>query len=212
MKMPMFLLTTILSVSVTVIAWIGLPKLYLDTLFASRNRAREDYKFAKEYLNDLHGEKPLHPYLRQKACQVLTGARDVRARDIEYVISLVDPDIALQLYVRGKNYLELEQDVIGPRMTFKEPYRAKSARTRIKAVHFVLYAIPIFSVNLAPRLLDTLDFDGKTRATIGLAWFLVALCTSGYILYRSKRLTFAEKLVKQVDDSTPQREIQTASV
>lgn len=104
----MLSLTTALSVSVTVIAWVGLPKLYLETLFASRNRAREDYKFAKEYLNDLHDEKPLHPFLRQKACQVLTGDRDTRARDVEYVLSLPDPDIALQLYVRGKSYLELE--------------------------------------------------------------------------------------------------------
>lgn len=96
-------------------------------------------------------------------------------------------------------------------MTFKEPYRTKAARTRVMAVHFVLYAIPILSLNFASRLLDTLDLGGGARATVGAAWLLVSLCLSGYVLYRSRRLTLAEKLVKSVEVPTLRHEVQTAS-
>lgn len=75
---------------------IGVAKIFYEILIGKRNRMSEEYKFAKVFLEELGANKNLHPFIREKGYQAIAGDNQLGSNEIEYLLSLQQPDLALR--------------------------------------------------------------------------------------------------------------------
>lgn len=113
-----------------IIALIGLAKILYDLYIGKRTRMRDEYKFAREFFDDLQNAAPgsFHPYLREKGYQAIAGDSQMRADEIEYLLSLTRPERALRDYVMGRRYLEHFPQSGNLQIKFKSAYASKWSR------------------------------------------------------------------------------------
>ncbi|BCZ84815.1 hypothetical protein PTKU64_84900 [Paraburkholderia terrae] len=199
----------ILQLFGTLATVVGIPKLYLDSSLALRSRLREEYKFAKEYLTDLDCEGGLHPYLREKGSEAITGRRDANPEHVEYLLALLKPSEALQLYAVSKEYLETEYTngnryLQNPnrsgvvRLVFKKKYRKRWKRSVIKWGFFVLYCIPASSLMWTPELIRLMVHDLNGQLAFAGVWFVTAFLLGWFFISRARRVSWAALLIKKI--------------
>jgi len=200
----------IVATSVTV---YGVRKLYLDTSLVFRSKAREEYKFAKEFLSDGVADSGLHPFLREKGCQAITGEENVNPEHIECVLSLRHPAQGLREYAYGKKYLESEYahdnryvdnlNRIGAvSLVFRKQYQKKWIRKAIAFGYFALYMIPVTSVmwivSFAKRILPN---PHEQLVFIGL-WIPAVALLGWHFLSRGRQISSAEALIRRIENDS----------
>jgi hypothetical protein len=88
-----------------IIGAIGAWKVIYELSIGRRGRMREEYKFAKEFLDQVK-DGGMHPFVREKGFQAIAGDARLRGEEVEYLLSLEEPARALKDYVIGRPYLE----------------------------------------------------------------------------------------------------------
>ncbi|MEM5372838.1 hypothetical protein V4C53_43515 [Paraburkholderia azotifigens] len=201
----------------TLVALVGIPKVYLDSSIASRSRLRDDYKFAKEYLSDVHGEESMHRYLREKGSQAITGKRDADPEHVEFLLSLVKPSKALHLYAAGKQCLETSyangnrylenpnrSGVVS--LVFKNRFQKRWKRNFVRWFFFLLYCVPASSLMWAPGLIRHVVDDVDRQLALVVAWFPIAILLGWFLISKAKRITWAALLMKLIAEDRELKE------
>ncbi|MDR1994628.1 hypothetical protein [Azonexus sp.] len=187
------LLTKVITV---VIGAIGAGKLMYDLAIGKSGRMRDEYKFAKDFLQDVKSNGQLHPFLREKGYQAIAGDRSINADEIEYLLSLEGPERALRDYVLGRPYLEHLPEAGNLQITYRKKYKASWARRWRKLFYVLAYAVLAF-LAFAPLLLSKVIFKTPGQMLVG---FVVSASVFGpyawFALKAGARIYRAEKLVE----------------
>lgn len=128
----------------------GLGRFAWERSLSSKVKLRDEYRFAKEFLNDIDENPRMHPLVVERGYYALAGTMDLKVQEIKYLIGLEGPGGRLKDYVGARKYLDL--NLVSNRVDFKEKYRGKFAR-RIRMVFYgfmyfyfaVLAILPLWS-------------------------------------------------------------------
>ena len=160
-----------------------------------RARLREEYRFEKEFLDDVANRPDMHPYLRDKGYRAIAGHERFSADEIAYLLSLKDADLAIRDFALGKPYLEHLPQRGNLQVAFREKYRGSWSRLWRKGLYVSLYCLLSF-FSFTP-LFYARHFSSQTELLVVLA---VSLSTGMYhaalAAIAARRIISAERLVK----------------
>ena len=131
-----------------ILAFVGIvsvAKVVAEILAGKKANLREEYKFARDFINDIEEKevdsKSLHPFLIGKGYQAIAGTAVIRSSEIEYMLSLEDPVQCLRDYIFARKIFE-NLNVKGDfKLIYKNRYRKRFARITVKSWYFVLYVV-----------------------------------------------------------------------
>lgn len=185
-----------------VAAIIGAGRVIYEVTVGKKSRLREDYKFAKEFLNDLKVNPDLHPFAIEKGYQAIAGSTVLKSEEIAYLLSLENPGKCLKDYVLSKNYLQHLNTSGDLQLSFSEKYAAPWARKWRKAWYLTLY------FGLAFASLSPLFFveRGITKPVQLLTLLAFTISIFGFYAWESlksfARIYRGEKLVQNQSKHT----------
>lgn len=175
---------------------VSAARLIYDLAIGKGGRMREEYKFAKDFLDEVRANENLHPYLREKGYQAIAGDQRIRANEIEYLLSLKESDRALKDYVLAREYLEHLPEAGNLQISFKKKYIAAWPRQWRKTFYVIAYALLAFLVS-SPLLLSRFLFKNPGQMFIALIIFGSVFGPYAWMaLKEGTRIFRAEKLVK----------------
>lgn len=175
---------------------IGSAKLIYDWTTGKQSRLREEYKFARDFLDEVSEKRDLHPFLREKGFQAIAGDNRIGADEVEYLLSLKGPERALRDYVLGRPYLEHLPEAGNLQIAFKKKFKSGWSRGWRKAMYLALYIALVFAI-FAPLLIAASAFNNPAHPLLA---FILSLSVLGpYAFFSVKagaRIHRAEMLVK----------------
>ncbi len=181
---------------------IGSGKLLYDLSVGKGSRMREEYKFAKDFLDQIKSGPKLHPFLREKGYQAIAGDQELSGDEIEYLLSLKRPDLALRDYVLGRPYLEHLPNAGDLQINFKKRYRESWSRWWRKIMYSALYLVLFFAA-FSPLLLSRMFKTGLTEIFVACVFSITVFGSyAWFALKEATRIVRAEKLVKNQDKHT----------
>ncbi|PSB27119.1 hypothetical protein [Chlorogloea sp. CCALA 695] len=177
---------TIIKIIGAIVGIFGAGKIIYDITTGKKSRLREDYKFAKEFLEDLKNNPDLHPFAVEKGYHAIAGSTIVSSKEIAYILSLKNSGKCLNDYVLSRKYLQTLDTKGDLRLAFSKKYSSAWSRWLRKGIYFFLYIfcacvaiIPIFF----PKYLTVLII---TTLVFGY-WAVIAL--NSYVrIYRGEQL------------------------
>lgn len=179
----------ILKIFTTFSASLGAINVFDRIRTTKRSQLREEYKFAKNFLEEYENNRNLHPFAIEKGFKAIAGNRAVRAEEIIYILSLKNPDRCLNDYLKGKQYLEKLDINHDFKLNFSKKYSSSWSRKWRKALYFIAYFVSIF-LAFAPLFLTRSSFP-LLIITIVVYGFCALWC-----LESAGRISDAERLVK----------------
>lgn len=187
---------TILKLATAIVGMISAAKIIFELSSGSKLKLREEYRFAKEFLKDLSQEPKLHPLAIEKGYYAIAGTSAIKSKEIEYILSLENPDRCLKDYVLSRGYLEHISLHENTKIDFKARYKEKWPRTWRKGVQITLYFIFGTTAVLPLLIHKQLDFQIKQA----IIFSIITIPTFGLIAFESLRsfikICRAEALVK----------------
>lgn len=120
---------TVIKIIGAIVAIFGAGKIIYDVTTGKKSRLREDYKFAKEFLEDLKNNPDIHPFAVERGYQAIAGSTSISSEKIAYLLSLKNPGKCLNDYVLSKNYLQLLSTNGDLCLTFAEKYSSSWFRS-----------------------------------------------------------------------------------
>ncbi len=193
----------IYKAATAIAAVIGGSRVIYELTLGTHSRLRDDYRFAKEFLHDLHQtdiSKKLQPLAIERGYYALAGTRTIPVQDIAYLIELRDPDKRLKDYVLSRVYVEF--DSVSQRIHFRKKYRQRLSRLWRKGCWLLTYPIAAL-LAMSPLLVA-----GPLQAGAEFMWWsLVTLPLFGLAAGQALRNFFAigrgEALVNEQQKHTP---------
>lgn len=181
---------------------IGAAKIIFDLSSGSKAKLRDEYRFAKEFLKDLAQEPKLHPMAIEKGYYAIAGTTAIKSREIEYILSLENPDKCLKDYTLSRKYLEHLGSNENTKVDFADKYKKSWARTWRKGIHLSVYFIAALAA-MSPFLLQQL-LNAETKQV--LVFSAITIPTFGFFAFDSLRsfikIYRAEALVKNQNKHT----------
>jgi hypothetical protein len=113
-------------------------KAWIESMLLSRQRLREEYKFAKDYFEDLKSFPEMPHHVRASGLAAIAGTRAIKSELIEYLLGQDDVN-ALRKYIRCMRILDEDPTSEDRRLIFKKEYEGRVRRWREKANWYVLY-------------------------------------------------------------------------
>ena len=166
-----------------------------------RQRLRDEYRFAREFMTDLQGIAEGSPLLQQLGCHAVTGDTAVDFAAFQHIANLPDPEKALSNYAFGYKYVEYVTTSKAPRIQFKNRFRRRSTRFIIKLVFLLLYIV-MYILGWCPAILHSLKMWGPSSP--GPA-FIITACIffpmAYFALRAGVKVQRAERLVKASGDA-----------
>lgn len=142
----------ILKSAMALAAIFGIAKIIHDFSAANKNKLREEYKFAKDFLRDIAQEPKPHPFAVEKGFFAIAGTTAIKSKEIEYILSLENAHTCLNDYVTSRTYLEHIDRNGSLKIQFANKYKSALSRKWRKAAHVLAYAIFAF-IALSPFVL-----------------------------------------------------------
>jgi len=196
-------ISTIIKIVVAISAILGAAKVIYEFTLGGHTRRREEYRFAKEFLNDLYKvdeADKLHPLAVERGFYAIAGTSSIKADDVEYLLTLLSPDKALKDYVLSRACVEIDHKT--QRVQFRAKYASVFARFWRKVWWLLIYFVA--SLLAASPLVLTGPLGLPTR----FMWLaIVTIPCGGLYAYLALRdfikITRAEALVKDQKKHTP---------
>lgn len=85
-------------------------KLFQEVFLNKKPRLRDEYKFAKDFLNDIAAVEQRHPYLIEKGYAAISGKESLTAKEIIYLLSQPWPSLSLRQYAAARRYVMFDED------------------------------------------------------------------------------------------------------
>lgn len=179
---------TIIKIIGAIVAIFGAGKIIYDITTGRKSRLREEYKFAKEVLDDLKNNPDLHPFVVEKGYHAIAGSTIFSSEDIAYILSLKNPGKCLNDYVLSKEYLQTLKTNGDLRLAFSKKYSSYWSRWLRKKIYLILYIVCAGMAIIPIFLPKSLSLIVTSTPAFGY-WAVIAL--NSYI-----RIDRGEKLVK----------------
>jgi hypothetical protein len=112
---------TIAKVALAIVGIITAGKVFFDILIGKKSNLREEYEFAKGFLDDTV-KKSLHPFTLSKGYQAIAGTNAVKSSEIEYILSLKDPVQCLSDFILSKQLFERLETEGDFKLVFQKKY------------------------------------------------------------------------------------------
>lgn len=185
------------AVTISFIAAVfGILKYFLDLTTNSKNKHREEYKFAKDFFADQINLKPMEPYLLEKGYMAIAGNSDLKTYEIEYLLTLTGAATALRQYSRGKKYLKQLPQSGSLIIEFKDKYKNPTYRYILEKLYESLYYV-LFMFALVPLFLNLSLFKAYSMYAGVFAIFSIPLIIFAVMsAIESVRISLATELVK----------------
>ena len=143
-------------------AIFAIAKIIYELSVNGRNHLKDDYKFAKEFLDDTDRTK-LHPYTLAKGYQAIAGTPAVKAGEVEYILSLENSYECLRDFVYCKRLFQRLETQGNFKLKFIEQYSLAATRNRHKQMYMILYYVlvvvacsPLIAHVILPQSLTTM--------------------------------------------------------
>ena len=162
---------TIAKLASVAIGIFTLAKMFFEITSIRRVRAREEYRFAREFLSDV-ASGAIHPFAKEKGYQAISGDRGLKSSEVEYLLSLHEPEKALRYYVLGRSYLKHLPDQGNLQVDFAPKYQRERARKMRIYFYTAVYAIFVFTST------TPLIFSRYISSNIGNIFVLFAILAS----------------------------------
>lgn len=185
------IIAVIAPISTTIlIPIVVIMKNFYDIGIGNKTQSKENYKFIKDFVEDRKNNPDLHPLVVERGYQIITGLKTVNIDELDYVLSLRNPDKRLKNYLSGKEYLDTVLDSYGNfKFTLKKKKKRDSNSSPYKwrkRIYFVLYMFFAF-VSFAPLFIPP---------NFGIILTLFCTPYAWWFLDRFCRISSAERLVK----------------
>lgn len=144
-----------IKLGVLCVGMVAAAKGLFDLSIGMKGKLRDEYKFAKYFLADVETFGKMHPYLKEKGYQAIAGDERVTAKEVEYLLSLINPEQAIKDYVMGRDYLEHLSVLEDFQIVFKEKYKTKWSRMWRMFLYFGCYMICVLGAT-APWIFSSL--------------------------------------------------------
>ncbi|CAI3802778.1 hypothetical protein GLGCALEP_03203 [Pseudomonas sp. MM221] len=188
-------ISTLIKVIAAVGAILTAAKVIHEFSLGGQARRREEYRFAKEFLNDLHapeGGDKLHPLAVERGLYAIAGTASICPEDVEYLLTLASPDRALKDFAASRVYVEIDHKL--QRVQFKTKYRSGFSRG-LRKIGWLLCYFGASILAASPLLLA-----GHSDYSSRFMWLAVVTLPCGglyaYLALRDYiRITRAETLV-----------------
>jgi hypothetical protein len=193
---------TIVKIITVIFGIIGAAKVIFDLSAGSKVKLRDEYRFAKEFLRDLTQEPKLHPLAIEKGYYAVAGTASIKSKEIEYILSLENPDRCLKDYTLSRKYLEHLGENESTKIDFANKYKKPWARNWRKAAYIIIYVLGGFAA-MSPFLLQQF-LNSETKQV--LIFSAITIPTFGFFAFDSLRsfikIYRAESLVKNQNKHT----------
>jgi len=184
-----------------VVATVGIVsagKIIYEFISGSKSKLREEYKFAKEFINDLN-KSNIHPFVIEKGYQAIAGTTTVNSEEIAYILSLENPVKCLKDYVLSKKYLDHLETNGNLKISFSKKYKSKYSRNWRKLFYLGTYFVSAF-IALSPLILTRI-YEFNLNQFMLLSVFLMPVFSllafdslrSFTKIYRSEKLEENQK-------------------
>ncbi len=87
---------TIIKILSVTIAIPGASKIIYDISTGSKSQLREEYKFAKEFTEEIKNNPTLHPFAVEKGYHAIAGSTTLGSQEVAYLLSLKNPGQCLR--------------------------------------------------------------------------------------------------------------------
>jgi hypothetical protein len=181
---------------------VGAGRILYELSIVRRSRMREEYKFAREFLEDIRSQNDFHPFLREKGYQAIAGDSQMSADEIEYLLSLTRPERALRDYVLGKAYLDHFPQSGNLQIKFKKKFEAKWPRQWRMYGYVSLYIICAF-IAFSPLILPSYLGMSGSQSLVAFAFSLAVFGPYAWLALRAgSKIYRAQMLVAHQDRHT----------
>lgn len=143
-------------------------KILYDIAVANKSNLREEYRFAREFLDDPQRQH-LHPFTIARGYQAIAGTSIVKPWEIEYILSLENPIQCLNDFVLSKQLFRKQEADSEFRLVFRNGYQSPFSRSSKKYCYFVLYFVLALAA-VSPLLLS-ISFNVKVSNPLILLLF-----------------------------------------
>lgn len=174
---------------------------FYDISIGKRANLREQYRFAKEFIDDTE-KANLHPYTLEKGYQAIAGTEYVTAVEVKYLLNLQSPLQSLSDFILAKRLLE---PVLAdnPKVSFKKKYLSVWSRRWRKTFYMFAYGITAMA-SVSPQWGGTLI---KMSFSNALSALLLTLPIFGFYAFLSvkayAKIKRAENLVNNQRSHAP---------
>lgn len=189
---------TIFKLVTATLGIFGVARIIYEFSTGSKNKLREEYRFAKEFLRDIAQEPKLHPLAIEKGYYAIAGTTSIKSKEIEYILSLENPDTCLKDYVLSRQYLEHISKNGNFKVEFSQKYKSDFSRNWRKTVHVLIYFFGSL-IALSPFLLfkplglNINQFMGLTVITIPVFGFFAFDSLKSFIkIKRGEKLVISQ--------------------
>lgn len=187
---------TVLKVLPVLATIAGAAKILYEIPISARSRLREEYKFAREFMQELRQDPEMHPFVREKGYQAIAGDRSLSADEVAYVLSLQNPEQALRDYVLARPYLEHRHRSGNIGLGFRAKYQRPWSRMWRKMAYSTLYFL-LAALAFSPFLFSKVFGLTGSQIFVALGVYVI---TFGWFAWQAliaaARIFRAEKLVK----------------
>jgi hypothetical protein len=193
---------SLIKVASFVLGLGGAAKVIHEISTGRRSHMRDEYKFAKEFMEALAAPDPMHPFLREKGFQAIAGDNQLSADEVEYLLSLQKPDQALRNYVLGKRYIDHLPHMGNLQVKFRAKYEGSWSRNWRKTFYLLAYTLLVF-LAFSPLLLSKFLFQSFTEVLTAFGLTLLVFGPYAWFsLVAVTRIYRAEKLVRNQSKHT----------
>lgn len=145
-------LETIFKTITAIFAIAGVGKTFYEMRTGNKSRLREEYKFARDFLEEIKSNSNLHLFALEKGYQAIAGTKTVNIEEIAYLLSLKNPDKCLNDYLLGRKYFKNLDTHNDFKLQFSDKYSNTWSRKWRKGLYLTFYLV--FScIALAPLII-----------------------------------------------------------
>ena len=127
-------------------------KVLFDTASGKKNMLRDEYDFAKKFLDETPDKDNLHPFTLEKGYQAVAGTTTLDLSVIKYLLSLENPLQCLRDFSLSQQLFERLDTEGNLQLKFKKKYKSEFARCSRKYFYIFSYWMLSFAA-LSPILL-----------------------------------------------------------
>ena len=134
-------LDDVLKLIGAVISVVTVGKLIYDLAVSRKARLRDDYKFAKEFFEELAKTPRPHPFVVERGYHAIAGDGSLTIREVEYLLSLESPSSALRDYSLAREYFDPPPESGHLQIKFKEKFSSPWSRRWRRWFYLIAYFV-----------------------------------------------------------------------
>lgn len=184
------------------VAIFGVGRALYEIISGNKPKLRDEYKFARDFFEDLASKKTLHPFAIEKGYQAIAGTTAIKSDEVAYILTLENPARCLRDFVLSRKYIEHLNTTGDLQITFAKKYKSGWSRNWRKFVYMTAYVL--FAYGTLSPLVHAEQLGLQPKSLLTLLAFTLPLF--GFIAWNSirsfARIYRGEKLIENQQKHT----------